>query len=35
MKLQIGTVQFLNRHEMTETEFSAKLEQVLDPALRG
>lgn len=35
MKLQIGTVQFLNRHEMTEAEFTAKLEQVLDPALRG
>jgi len=35
MKLQLGTVQFLNRHEMTEAEFHAKMEQVLDPALRG
>jgi hypothetical protein len=35
MKLQLGTVQFLNRHEMTDAEFGAKLEQVLDPALRG
>jgi len=35
MKLQLGTVQFLNRYEMTETEFNAKLEQVLPPELRG
>lgn len=35
MKLQIGTVQFLNRHEMADAEFSARLEQVLPPDLRG
>ena len=35
MKLQLGTVQFLNKHEMTESEFGAKLEQVLPPELRG
>jgi hypothetical protein len=35
MKLQLGTVQFLNRYEMTETEFTAKLEQVLPSELRG
>jgi hypothetical protein len=35
MKLQLGTVQFLNKHEMAEAEFSAKLEQVLPPELRG
>ena len=34
MKLQIGTVQFLNRHELSEAEFNAKMEQVLDPKLR-
>ena len=34
MKLQIGTVQFLNRWELGETEFHAKLEAVLDPSLR-
>jgi hypothetical protein len=34
MKLQLGTVQFLNRHEMSESEFGAKLEQVLPPELR-
>jgi hypothetical protein len=35
MRLQLGTVQFLNRHEMSEGEFIAKLEQVLPPELRG
>jgi hypothetical protein len=35
MKLQIGTVQFINRHELAEVEFDAKMEQVLDPGLRG
>ncbi|MCX7029545.1 MAG: toll/interleukin-1 receptor domain-containing protein [Spirochaetes bacterium] len=35
MKLQIGTVQFISRHEMTEAEFNAKMELVLDPGLRG
>jgi hypothetical protein len=34
MKLQIGTVQFLNRWELGEAEFHAKLEAVLDTALR-
>jgi hypothetical protein len=34
MKLQIGTVQFLNRWELGEAEFTAKLESVLDPSLR-
>ena len=35
MRLQIGTVQFLNRWELGEAEFQAKLEAVLDPSLRG
>ena len=35
MKLQIGTVQFLNRWELGEAEFHAKLEAVLDPSLRA
>ncbi len=35
MKLQIGTVQFINRHEMADVEFDTKLVQVLDAGLRG
>jgi len=35
MKLQIGTVQFINKHEMADAEFAAKMVQVLDPGLRG
>jgi hypothetical protein len=35
MKLQLGIVQFINKHEMTEAEFTTKMEQVLDTALRG
>jgi hypothetical protein len=35
MKLQIGTVQYMNKHEMTEKEFYEKLKKTLDPALRG
>ncbi len=34
MQLQIGTVQFVNKHEMTDTEFLDKMKKVLDPALR-
>jgi len=35
MKLQIGTVQFINRHEMGEEEFMDKLKGALSPDLRG
>jgi hypothetical protein len=35
MKLQIGTVQHLNRFEMTEKEFLDKLARVLGSELRG
>ena len=35
MKLQLGTVQFLNKHEMAEADFYAKMEQVLPPEVRG
>ena len=35
MKLQIGTVQYMNKYEMTEKEFYEKLKKTLDPALRG
>jgi hypothetical protein len=35
MKLQIGTVQYMNKHEMSEEEFFEKLKKTLDPALRG
>jgi hypothetical protein len=35
MKLQIGTVQFINKHEMTDTEFIEKMKRVLGPELRG
>jgi len=34
MKLQIGTVQFINKHEMGGPEFMDKLKRVLDPSLR-
>jgi hypothetical protein len=34
MKLQIGTVQFINKHEMPEPEFIEKIKRVLDPVLR-
>ncbi len=34
MQLQIGTVQFVNKDEMTDTEFLEKMKKVLDPALR-
>jgi hypothetical protein len=35
MKLQIGTVQYMNKYEMTEREFYEKLKKTLDPGLRG
>lgn len=35
MKLQIGTVQFINRFELTDREFSDKLTKVLSNALRN
>jgi len=35
MKLQIGTVQFINKYEMSDAEFVEKLKKVLDPDLRG
>jgi TIR domain len=34
MKLQIGTVQFINKHEMADTDFIEKMKRVLDPVLR-
>jgi hypothetical protein len=34
MKLQIGTVQFINKHEMNEPDFIEKMKRVLDPELR-
>ena len=34
MKLQIGTVQFINKHEMTDFDFIEKMKRVLDPGLR-
>jgi hypothetical protein len=34
MKLQIGTVQFINKHEMSDTEFIEKMKKVLSPDLR-
>ena len=34
MQLQIGTVQTVNKHEMTDTEFLEKMKKVLDPSLR-
>jgi hypothetical protein len=34
MQLQIGTVQFVNKNEMTDTEFLEKMKKVLDPSLR-
>jgi hypothetical protein len=34
MKLQIGTVQFINKHELGEDEFMAKLKDSLGPDLR-
>ncbi len=35
MKLQIGTVQFINKHEMSEDELMQKLKDSLNPDLRG
>ncbi len=35
MKLQIGTVQYMNKYEMTEREFYEKLKKTLNPNLRG
>jgi len=35
MKLQIGTVQFINKHEMGDDEFVDKLKGALSPDLRG
>jgi len=35
MKLQIGTVQFINKHELKDDEFLEKLKSVLSPDLRG
>ena len=34
MKLQIGTVQFINKHEMSDADFIEKMKRVLDPVLR-
>jgi hypothetical protein len=34
MKLQIGTVQFINKYELTEKEFFEKLKKVLDTKIR-
>jgi len=34
MKLQIGAVQFINKHEMPENDFLEKMKSVLDPVLR-
>jgi len=34
MKLQIGTVQFINKHEMSDADFMDKMKRVLDPGLR-
>jgi hypothetical protein len=34
MKLQIGTVQFINKHEMPDADFIEKMKRVLDPVLR-
>ena len=34
MKLQIGTVQFINKHEMQDADFIDKMKRVLDPVLR-
>ena len=34
MKLQIGTVQFINKQEMSESDFIEKMKRVLDPVLR-
>jgi hypothetical protein len=35
MKLQIGTVQFINKYESTEKEFFSKLKKVLKTDIRG
>ena len=35
MKLQIGTVQFINKNELSEDEFMEKLKDALSPELRG
>jgi len=35
MKLQIGTVQFINKHELKDDEFLEKLKSVLNPDLRA
>ena len=34
MKLQIGTVQFINKFEMNEVDFIEKMKKVLSPDLR-
>ena len=34
MKLQIGTVQFINKYEMNEIDFVEKIKKVLSPDLR-
>jgi len=34
MRLQIGTVQHINKHEMPEVDFIEKMKSVLDPVLR-
>ena len=34
MKLQIGTVQFINKYELGEDEFMEKLKDALNPELR-
>ncbi len=34
MKLQIGTVQFINKHELSDIEFIETMKRVLGPELR-
>ncbi len=35
MKLQIGTVQFINKHELSQKEFLEKLDKVLDSCMKN
>jgi hypothetical protein len=35
MKLQIGTVQFINRYELSDREFSEKLDKVLNSSMKN
>jgi len=35
MKLQIGTVQFINKYELSEKEFFEKLDRVLDSNMKN